>query len=443
VYLRGRVTEIPGLHYSVAYPHREFETGRDMARSPLHDQMVSHGARFGQRLTWERPLWFAAEDESDIPEDAYTFGKPAWFESIAREHLGTRGAAAVFDMTAFGKFRVEGPDAARFLTRLCANDVDVAHGQTVYTQMLNDAGGIEDDVTTTRLDESSFLVIAGSMERTRCGSWMAHHQSSQLRVEIDDVTEAYAVLGVMGPKSRAILSNVCDIDLSASNAPYGRALRAHIAGKELLTLRTSYVGELGWELHIPRDDATAVYEAIVAAGTPEGLIHAGAFAMDSLRLESGMRAWGRELKPDVTPIEAGLGRFVRHNGGFVGAEVVEKQRREAPTKRIVTLVTRESDCFLHGNEPVLRDGVVCGWTTSGAFGHSLDRAVAMALVHDDEGIEPAFFAQATFMVQVGDRHVVADVFEGPALPPPSMRDQEQVDRTGVVRPDPDSGGGAA
>ncbi|MET0850652.1 MAG: FAD-dependent oxidoreductase, partial [Candidatus Rokuibacteriota bacterium] len=275
-FLRERASEIVGVHYFVAFPNRELESGRGLRRSPLHDRLRTRGAAFGAKMGWERANWFAGTGEP--AETTYSFGRQNWFDRVATEHRATREAVAVFDQTSFGKLLLEGPDAAAVLQRLCANDVDVPPGRLVYTGMLNEQGGYESDFTVTRLAENAFLIVTGSAQTTRDASWIRRNVPDGARASLTDVTAAWAVLGVMGPRSRELLSRLTAAELSNDAFPFSTMREIDLGHAPVRAARITYVGELGWELYVPVEFAAGLYEALLGAGADLGLADAGYYA---------------------------------------------------------------------------------------------------------------------------------------------------------------------
>jgi 4-methylaminobutanoate oxidase (formaldehyde-forming) len=358
-------------------------------------------------MGWERPNWFAPEGVE--PEAVYSFGRQNWFPYAAAEHRAAREAVAVFDQTSFAKLRLEGADAEAVLQRLCANDVAVPAGRVVYTAMLNERGGFESDLTVTRLAADAYLIVTGSAQGTRDLDWIRRHLPAGARVTVTDVTGAYAVLGLMGPRSRELLARVSDADLGAPAFPFLTSREIAIGQATARASRVTYVGELGWELYVPVEQAGLVYDELAQAGRELGLRDAGYYALDSLRMEKAYRAWGREVTIDDTPWEAGLGFAVRLDKAapFLGREALLEQREKALTKRLVTFVLEDAAALPWGDEPILRDGRVVGTVTSAAFGHTLGRAVAMGYVRDPGGVDEAYVAGGRFELDVGGDRIPA------------------------------------
>jgi sarcosine dehydrogenase len=406
-FLRERVSEIVGVHYNIAFPNRELQSGRGLRRSPLHDRLWQRRASFGAKMGWERANWFAPEGVE--PEPVYSFGRQNWFPYAAAEHRAVREAVAIFDQTSFSKLLLQGPDAEAVLQQLCANDVAVPPGRIVYTGMLNDRGGYESDLTVTRLREDAYLIVTGSAQSTRDLDWIRRQTPAGARVTLTDVTGAHAVLGLMGPSSRELLARVTDADLANAAFPFATSREIAVGRAVARASRITYVGELGWELYVPVEQAAGVYDDLWQAGADLGLRDGGYYAIDSLRMEKAYRAWGRELTPDDTPWEAGLGFAVRLDkpGGFLGREALLQQRDQRSTKRLVTFVLEEAQAMPWGDEPILRDGRVVGTVTSAAFGHTLGRAVAMGYVRDEAGVDDRYVSAGAFALDVGGERVAA------------------------------------
>ncbi len=399
-WLRSRVAEVLGLHYAVPWPNRELETGRPQRTSPLHEPLAAAGALFGTRMGWERPNVFgppgAALD--------YSWGTPSWLPWSVAEQRATRTDVAVFDQTSFSKYVVSGADALRGLQWVCAADVDVAVGGCVYTPFLNERGTYEADLTVTRTGVDEFLLVSSSATTVRDLDWLARHG-----VPAEDVTERYAVLGVMGPRSRALLSSLSPDDWSEQGFPFATSRPVAVSGVALRATRMTYVGELGWELMVPVEDAVTVYDAVSAAGARD----AGYYAIESLRLEKGYRAFGRELTPDYGPVEAGLVFATALDAGkdFLGRTALaahrETLRAGGPRRRLVSLALESPEPMLWGGELVLRGGVPAGQVTSAAWGGAVGSSVGLAYVRHDGPVTSGWLAAGGFAVDVaGERHPV-------------------------------------
>ena len=408
-YLRERVTEALGTHYLMAYPNRELLTGRPLRTSPVHDVIKAHGAWFGEKAGLERPNFFG--DPGTTPEVEYSFGRQSWWNEHRAEHLACRESVALFDQSGFGKVEVTGSDAVVVLNRLCANDVDVAPGQLVYTAMLDDRGRFFSDLTVLRLAEDRFRLITGTAQRIR-DLWHVRRGAEGTNCTVEDVTAESAVLSVMGPSSRALMQPLVDTDLANDAFAFGSVKEVGIGDARRHAARVTYVGELGWELHVPAAQAPAVLETLIAATPEHGGKLAGHYAINSLRLEKAYRAWGHELSPDETPVEAGLSFAVAWDkpGGFIGREALLPQREagaNALPKRLVAFQATDPGVILWGGERLWRDNEPLGYTTSAAYGHAVGGAVALGYAKHPDGVSADWLQAGSYAVEVnGQRHAV-------------------------------------
>jgi len=386
------------------WPNRELASVRPFRRSPLYDRLAAKHAVFGSKMGWERPNFFApTQAEAKID---YSLGRQNWFPFAAAEHDAARNAVAVFDLTSFAKFLLQGRDAQAALQRLCANDMDVPVGASVYTGLLNARGTYESDVTVTRVANDRFLIVTGTAQATRDAAWINRNLPADAHAYLTDVTSAYAVIAVMGPRSRELLQRLTKTALDNTSFAFGTMREIGIGHANVLAARRTYVGELGWELFVPVELATGVYDTIIQAGAEMGVRDAGYYAIESLRLEKGYRAWGRELSPDVTPYEAGLGFAVKlDKGDFIGRNALMDVKSKPPVKRLLSFAALSADTPLaHGGELILRDGVPAGEVTSAAYGHSLQAVVALCYVKTGGAAIDAAFLGAKFEIDIaGDR----------------------------------------
>jgi glycine cleavage system aminomethyltransferase T/glycine/D-amino acid oxidase-like deaminating enzyme len=407
--LKARVSEVLGLHYMMPWPNRELQSARPLRTSPLYDRLAAQHALFGSKMGWERPNFFApsaAEARLD-----YSWGRQNWFRYAAAEHIATRAAVTVADLTSFAKLLVQGADAPSFLQRLCANTVDVPPGTTVYTGLLNARGTYESDLTVARLDAERFLLVTGTAQATRDADWIARHLPAGARVTITDVSEHYAVLAVMGPCARELLARVTTAPLGSAAFAFGAIREIAIAGATLWASRRTYVGELGFELYVSVARAGAVYDALMQAGGDLGrgdlgLRNCGYYAIESLRLEKACRAWGRELTPDYNPYEAGLAFAVDFGHDFIGRDALIAARDKPLLRRLLSFVATAPDTPLaHGGELILRNGVPVGDVTSAAYGHSIGGLVALGYVATGGvPVDEAFLA-ARFEIDIAGARV--------------------------------------
>jgi 4-methylaminobutanoate oxidase (formaldehyde-forming) len=418
-YLRERTKEVVGLLYAMHWPFRQPETARGVRRSVLHDRLAARGAGFGVVSGWERANWFATAGVE--PRYVYTYGRQNWFPCAAAEHRAVRETVGLFDQSSLAKLLLQGPDATAALQRLCANDVDVAAGRIVYTQMLNARGGIECDLTVTRLANDAYLVVTIAAAATHDADWI-RRGTAGARVNMTDVTSASTVLGVMGPRSRELLSRLTPADLSNAAFPFGTAREIELGYATVRATRITYVGELGWELYVPTEFALGVYEDVVTAGEDLGLRHAGYHAMDSLRLEKGYRSWGHDIGAEDTPLEAGLGFAVAFKkDGFVGREALLRQRDRPLSRRLVMFTLEDPEPLLLGDEPIWRDGALVGRITSGAYGHTRGRSVGMGYVSHPDGVDAAFVQSARWELEIATERFAAAAHLGPSYDPKSAR----------------------
>ncbi len=419
-WVRTRTLEAYGKHYTMAWPSEEHSSGRPCRRSPLYGSLQQAGAVFGEKLGWERPNWFAEAGEE--PRDIYTFERPNWHGPVGREHMAAREAAALFDQTSFAKFILKGPDAEAALQWIAANRMDRPVGSVIYTQMLNDRGGIECDLTCVRLAADEYYIVTGTGFATHDFDWIARNIPEGMNAQLVDVTSANAVLSLFGPRARNILAACTRADVSNATHPFAKARRIGIAGCPVLAMRITYVGELGWELHLPVEYAQTVYDALQAAGAEYGLRNAGYRAIETLRLEKGYRAWGSDIGPDHTPMEAGLGWAVKlkTDVAFRGREAVATQR-EVGVKKILATFTTAPGVILSGRETILRDGERCGWLSSGGYGHFLGRSIGMGYVRSDSVIDRDYILSGTYQLEVATELVDAEVTLSPLYDPDMLR----------------------
>ena len=418
-YLRERVSETLGLLYADHYPYRQVETARGLRRSPLHEHLKARGAVFGEVSGWERANWFARPGE--LREYRYSWGRQNWFSNQRDEHMALREGVGLIDMSSFGKIRVEGRDALAFLQRLCGNDLDVAPGRIVYTQMLNARGCIESDLTVTRLSETAFLLVVPGATLQRDLAWLRRHLG-EAWVTITDMSAAEAVLLVMGPRARALMSRVSPDDFSDAAHPFGAAREIEIGLGLARAHRISYVGELGWEVYVSADQAAHVFEELTDAGEDLGLRLCGLHAMDSCRIEKAYRHFGHDITDEDHVLEAGLGFAVKTGkGDFIGREAVLRKRDEGLSRRLLQFCLCDPEPLLFHNEPILRNGRIVGQLTSGAYGHALGAAVGLGYVPccGDESV--AELLGSVWQIEVAGRPVTARASLKPLYDPTGAR----------------------
>ena len=422
-YIEDRVSETLGLLYDRHYPYRQYASARDVRHSPVHERLAAHGACFGEAAGWERPNWFAPEGVE--PRYEYGFGRQNWFEHSAAEHRAAREGVALFDQSSFSKYLVKGRDACRALQRICSADVDVAPGRLVYTHWLNERGGIEAELTVTRLAGDEFLVVSGAGATRRDLAWLDRHIDGDAHAVVVDVTAQWAVFGVMGPKSRAVVGALTGADLSTGAFPFGAVRDVEIGCAVGRAARVSYVGELGWELYVPADQARHAFDRITSAGEGHGLKLAGMHALDSGRIEKKFVHFGHDVADVDTPVEAGMRWVCRMDkpAPFIGREAVARQldsNRPAP-KRLLQFLLADPEPLLFGHEPVLRDGETVGYLTSGNYGHTLGGAVGLGYARHDGGVGREWVGSGTWEIVVECERVPAKASLGALYDPRGER----------------------
>ena len=397
-YLEQRVVETLDKAYAIHWPFEQRETARGIRRSPLHERVKAAGAVFGEAAGWERANWYGPAKGPQVYD--YSFGRPSWFRAWEAEHLGVRESVGLFDLSSFGKIAVTGRDALAVLQELSVSDIDVEPGSIVYTQWLNEAAGIEADVTVTRLDYDDFLVMTATATLVRDLDRVRARIGDRSAVA-SDVSGTFALLSVMGPRSRELLQGLTDADLGHDSFAFGASRMIDLGHTFVRATRISYVGELGWELIVPTESAVHIYDTVVAAGPAYGLVHAGYHALDSLRMEKGYRSWGHDIGWLDNPHEAGLGFTVDWDkpGGFVG-RAAALERRSDLRRRLVQVKFEDSDVFAYHDEPVYRDGALVGRVASASYGHSLGSAVGLAWLNSSESIDKEWLEAGCFEVDV-------------------------------------------
>ncbi len=421
-YLKERTTEALGLLYAMHWPFYQYQSARGVRRSPFHEALVKAGAVMGEQSGWERPNWFAPEGVE--PVYRYSYGRQNWFEHTATECRAVRDTVGLFDQTSFSKFLVTGADASSVLDRISANEVDVRPGTLVYTQWLNERGGIEADLTITRLSETEFLVVTTAAGQTRDLAWLKRHVPEDARCAVVDVTSGLPMLGLMGPNSRALLESLSGEDLSNEAFPFATSREIEIGSAKVRASRITYVGELGWELYIPAEFAAHVHEAIVDAGHRHGLVNAGYHAMNACRMEKAYRHWGHDIADEDTPLEAGLGFAVAFDkpGGFTGREALLRQREQGtPRRRLVQFKLEDDQKLLYHEEPIYRNGELIGSITSGMYGHRVDASLGMGYLRAADGVTREFIAEGSYEIEIAWEQVPAKAQLAPFYDPKMER----------------------
>jgi 4-methylaminobutanoate oxidase (formaldehyde-forming) len=416
-YLRERVSESLGLLYATHWPFRQYETSRGVRKSALYDRLAAAGACHGEAFGWERPNWYAPQGVE--PRYEYSYGRQNWFEHSAAEHKAVRDGVGLFDQSSFAKFRLEGRDAARVLNQVCANDIDQAPGRLIYTQWLNDRGGIEADLTVTRLDEQSFLIVTAAETEVRDFSWLEQHIPDSAHCVLTNVTSAMGVISLMGPRSRELLQSLTPADMAHEAFPFASSQEIELGYAIVRASRITFVGELGWELYVPTEFMLGVYDEIVAAGDSVGLVHAGYHALNSLRMEKGYRHWSHDITDEDTPLEAGLAFTVRFDksDGFIGRDALLKQKETGVGRQLLQFQLQDPDPLLYHNEPIWRDDELVGHVTSGAYGHTLGGCIGLGYVSNDSGD----VLQGDYEIEVAGTRFAADASLRPMYDPDNER----------------------
>jgi heterotetrameric sarcosine oxidase gamma subunit len=424
-YIRERVSESLGLLYAMHWPYRQAETSRGVRRSPFYAKSKELGAVFGEVNGYERPNWYARDGVK--PEYEYSYGRQNWFSCAQYEADRLKNDVVFFDQSSFCRFLVEGKDALRHLNHICANDIDVAEGKVVYTQWLNERGGIEADLTVTRLGECKFMVVSGSATQTRDLAWLRRNIPPDASCTVTDISSGLPMLSLMGPKSRALLQKLSGEDLSNAGFPFGTSREIEIGSAMVRATRLTYVGELGFELYMPTEFSEHVLETVLEAGKAFGLAPAGMHSMNNARMEKGYRHWGHDIADEDTPLEAGLAFAIAWDkkGGFMGKAALAKQKSLSMLpKRMVAIALKErgeATPMMYHEEPVYRDGVIVGSTTSGAWGHRIGRSLALAYVKNPDGVSKEWFDSGTWEVELAWKRHVADVQLQPFYDPKGAR----------------------
>ncbi|RWH78572.1 MAG: FAD-dependent oxidoreductase [Mesorhizobium sp.] len=420
-WVRDRTLEAYGKHYTIGFPHEEYVTGRPRIVSPLYERLQKHRAVFGSKLGWERPNWFAPEGVE--PKDIYSMGRQNWFSPVGDEHRHVREHVGIFDQSSFAKYEMTGADALKALDWICANDVAKPVGRLTYTQLLNTRGGIEADLTVARLGEERFYVVTGTGFRTHDFSWIGDHVGNELDVTLTDVTEDFGTLSLMGPRARDVLAAVTDADVSNTAFPFGHVREISIAGHTVRALRVTYVGELGWELHVPIAATGEIFDALMAAGEEHGIRPVGYRALESLRLEKGYRAWGSDITPNDTPQEAGLGWAVklRKNTDFLGRRALEEISGAALKKRFAGFTVEDCEIVLLGRETILRNNEPVGYLTSGGYGYTVGKNIGYGYVRNADGVSDDFLASGDYELVVAMERTPAKIHLEPLYDPAGAR----------------------
>ena len=430
-YLHDRVSETLGLLYADHFPYRQFETGRDIRRSPLHHRLENAGACFGEVNGWERANWFLPQAERDAgktPAYEYSWKRQNWFDHNAAEHKAIRESVGLFDMSSFGKIMVMGKDAEAVLQMVAGNDVAVENGKIVYTQFLNNDGGIEADVTITRLSSDRFIIVTPAATIRRDVNWIERHIPDGAHCSVMDVTAMESVMVVMGPQSRDFLQPLIPQSLSNEDFPFGTMQEIEIGYATARAHRVTYVGELGWELYVSADMAVHVYDALMARGQDHAITHCGLHTLDSCRIEKAFRHFGHDISNEDHVLEAGLGFAARIGkqsgrfGDFIGRDAVMRKKEEGLNARLMQFKLKDPMPLLYHNEAILRDGEIVGYLTSGNYGHHLGGAIGLGYVPcRDKGEDAASQLASEYMIDVAGQKVMAEASLKPMYDPTAER----------------------
>lgn len=418
-WVRTRTIEAYGKHYTMGWPFEENESARPNRKSPLYEILKAQGACFGEKLGWERPNWFADTARGETPKDIYSFGRQNWFDAVGREHKAAREECVLIDQTSFAKFTLIGPDAATALNWIAANNVDRPVGSLIYTQMLNDHGGIECDLTVARVAEDTFYIVTGTGFATHDFDWILRNIPEAMDCQLSEITSSTAVLSLMGPKARNIFESVTPDDVSNAGFPFATTRSIDIAGCKVQALRVTYVGELGWELHLPVEFAAKVYQALMHAGGPHGLINAGYRAIESCRLEKGYRAWGSDIGPDHTPLESGLGWAAKlaSNIPFKGRDALIVQKQSGVKKLMAGFTVDDENVILLGRETIFRNGERVGWLSSGGFGYTVGKSIGYGYIRHPEGVDQDYILSGQYELEVATKRIPCLVHMQPLIDP--------------------------
>ncbi len=420
-YLKERIGESLGLLYAMHWPHRQVESARPVRQTALHERLKGRNACFGETAGWERANWYAPAGVT--PAYEYSYGRQNWFDAVGAEHQAVRERVGLFDLSSFAKFQIEGPDAESALQRLCGNNVAVPVGKIVYTQMLNKRGGIQADVTVSRVAEDRFWVVTAAANQVRDLTWIQRNIDRAARVTVNDITSSHGVLSVMGPQARTLLQRLSPNDFSNAAFPFGTLQPVEIGYGMALAFRVTYVGELGWELYIPTEFMAPIFDLIEAEGRDLGLRLAGYHALDSLRSEKGYRHWGHDISPTETPFEAGLGFAIdlKGKGDFIGRAALEAQKGKPLRRRLVHFRMTQPEPILFHDEPIHRDGRIVGRLTSGSYGYSVGSAVGMGYLECADGVTADFVSGGRYEIEIAAERFPAQASLAPFYDPKSTR----------------------
>ncbi|MBX3189592.1 MAG: FAD-dependent oxidoreductase, partial [Labilithrix sp.] len=425
-YRRTRTVESLGMVYQCHYPARSLMTARDAKRSALHDRLVAQGAYFRDVSGWEGADWYAGAGITPDP-GPLTWGRPTWFENWKAEHEAARNGVIVMDMSFMSKFQVEGRDAGKILDWISGGNVDAEKGRVTYTQWLDADGKLQADLTVTKLEEGDYFVVASDNTKRHVEWWLKRQISEfsgDAHAFVADQTSAFAQINVQGPRSRELLQSITASDMSNGAFAFRDAKHIDIGYARVLCLRITYLGELGYELYVPTEQAVHVYDRIVAAGSKLGLVHAGLRALGSLRMEKGYRDYGHDIDNTDSVLEAGLGFAVdlQKPGGFIGKEAVAAKKAEGPLRRrIVQILIKDPEPMMFHAEVVRRDGKAVGYVRAASYGHTLGGAVGLAMVEAGEPVTQKWLDEGKWEVDVAGTLYPAVASMKPLYDPGNLR----------------------
>ena len=422
-YLTDRTVETLGFQYHLIYPNTAMQTARNLRKTAIHDRLAEAGAFFVEGMGWEIPDWYAPPGV-EAKVEKYTWARQNWFEYLAAEHKACREDVILMDVTSMSKFLVQGRDSERVLNYVCANDVAVPVGKVVYTQWLNERGGMEADLTVTRLAEDKYFIVSAGDFYTHDLLWLKQRVPYDAHAVITDVTSGYTLMNIQGPKSRQLMRRITTADVSREAFPYMTAQEIDLNYALALVMRVTYEGELGFELYVPTEFSTHVYEAVIEAGHDLGLRHAGFQALNSLRIEKAYREYGHDMDNLDTPLEAGLGWAVKFDkpGGFIGRDALLRHKESGPLKyRMVQFLLEDPEPLLYGNEIIYRDGVIVGYLQTGAYGFTLGGAMGMGFVENEDGATADFINSGTYEIDIAGERYPARASLRPMYDPEGIR----------------------
>lgn len=420
-YVEERVrSEAVGNLYADHWPFKQPTSSRNVLCSPFHERLKARGACFGVVSGWERANWFAPEGVAAVYE--YSWGRQNWFDYSAQEHMGIRENVGIYDLSSMGKFLMQGKDAERVLQNICGNNIAVPVGKVVYTQLLNDRGGIEADLTVTRMNETTYFIVTAGATTTRDFDWIQRRIPKDAHAVLTDVTWSYGMLGVMGPNARNLLARVTDEDLSNDAFPFATAKEINVGYAKAFAIRMSFVGELGWELYIPAPFCLGIFDELIKEGQTLGVKLVGLHAIDSLRLEKGYRHWGADITPDDTPFEAGLGFAVKTDKGeFIGRDALLRQKKGGLKRKLVLFALKDPQPLIYHDEPIFRNGKLVSENTHGAYSHAMGCAIGMCYLKNPDGISDAWIMDGSYEIEVEDKRVPIDIHLKPLYDPKNIK----------------------